>query len=151
MKCRDGCTCGKHHLRNSGQFRRGGPGFKGRHSDGARAKIRAARAAQAHVGGGGPQPIDAFTRVMARVKEEGDCLIWQGATSHGYGAIGIGSSKDGTRKVARVHRVVFEHLIGPVPEGLELDHICRHRACVRIGHLEAVTHAVNLARARSAA
>lgn len=45
------------------------------------------------------------------------------------------------------HRVAYEQARGPIPEGLELDHLCRNRACVNPDHLEPVTHRENLLRA----
>jgi len=46
----------------------------------------------------------------------------------------------------RVHRALFEHFRGPIPVGLDLDHLCRRRACVRPAHLEPVTRGENLVR-----
>lgn len=64
----------------------------------------------------------------------GDCWIWTGAHSaNGYGRIW-----DGTRVVA-AHRLVYENLVGPIPDGLEMDHLCRVPACVNPDHLEPVT------------
>lgn len=71
-----------------------------------------------------------------------DCWIWNGATDRGYGRVFI----DGTAK--RVHKVVWEALNGPVPAGLQLDHLCRVRACVNPDHLEVVTNKVNVRRAQ---
>lgn len=54
-----------------------------------------------------------------------------------------------TRKAqCSAHVVVWEEAHGPVPDGLELDHLCRVRACVREDHLELVTHAENCRRGR---
>jgi hypothetical protein len=44
------------------------------------------------------------------------------------------------------HRFMYEYLVGPVPDGLQLDHLCRNRCCCNIKHLEPVTQAENVAR-----
>lgn len=46
----------------------------------------------------------------------------------------------------RFHILMYQHLVGPIPEGLELDHRCRHRWCGNPNHLEPVTHQVNVLR-----
>lgn len=71
------------------------------------------------------------------------CLVWQGAiATNGYGA-----SWDAAKGVNRsAHVIAWEAVNGPVPDGLELDHLCRVRACVRSDHLEPVTRAVNTQR-----
>jgi hypothetical protein len=69
------------------------------------------------------------------------CWPWGRAKdAQGYG----GTSADGTYKGA--HCYVYERLIGPIPDGLELDHLCRNPACVNPDHLEPVTHAENMRR-----
>jgi len=65
------------------------------------------------------------------------CWIWQGPKNNrGYGWWG--------RKLA--HRRMYESIRGPIPKGLELDHLCRVTACVNPDHLEPVTHAENVRR-----
>lgn len=44
------------------------------------------------------------------------------------------------------HRAVYEHYVGPIPEGLELDHLCKNPPCVRPEHLDPVSHAENIRR-----
>ena len=74
-------------------------------------------------------------------RQPGQCWLWTGA----IGPTGYGSCR-WKRKTRAAHRLVYEHLIGPVPEGLELDHLCKTRHCVNPAHLEPVTHAENLRR-----
>ena len=76
-------------------------------------------------------------RVLARC-EIGDCWRWQGAHSRGYGQIGV----DG--KNLRVHRVVWEALVAPIPDDLVIDHMCRVTDCVNPDHLRVVTQRENL-------
>jgi hypothetical protein len=69
------------------------------------------------------------------------CWIWQRAINGaGYGA------KWFAGKVCRAHRVYYERLVGPIPAGLELDHLCRVRACVNPAHLEPVPGRENTRR-----
>lgn len=76
------------------------------------------------------------------VKPEGDagCWLWTGPTDYGYGRI-----MDHYR-LKSTHRVAYELLVGPIPAGLQLDHLCRVRACVNPSHLEPVTVRENTLR-----
>lgn len=87
-------------------------------------------------------PVD---RILARCVWDGGCLIWQGAkTSNGYGNIWAYG-----RHVA-VHRIMYEHAHGPIPEGLVIDHVkalgCHSTSCCNQAHLQAVTQRENLLR-----
>ena len=73
----------------------------------------------------------------------GACWFWMAAKTNGYGVV------QHNGRVQRAHRVVYEHLVGPIPVGLELDHLCRNRACVNPAHLEPVTGKDNIARGES--
>lgn len=71
----------------------------------------------------------------------GPCHVFRGAkTSSGYGSVKLPMP---SKKTICVHKYVWELANGPVPDGLELDHLCRVRACCNVRHLRAVTHRVN--------
>lgn len=73
------------------------------------------------------------------------CWEWQGyRTRNGYGRFTL-ALEDGRRNF-RAHRVAFELLIGAIPDGLQLDHLCRNRLCVKTSHLEPVTARENTMR-----
>ena len=86
-------------------------------------------------------------RILERVEiSPSGCWLWKLALRKGYGAIGIGSLKDGSRRNAVVHRIAYEVFVGPIPEGLTIDHLCRVRNCVNPAHLEPVTNGENVLR-----
>lgn len=69
------------------------------------------------------------------------CWVWQ----RGVGASGYGRKQvNGVKRQA--HCLYFEEAYGAIPEGLEVDHLCRVKRCVNPEHLEAVTHVENLRR-----
>jgi HNH endonuclease len=69
------------------------------------------------------------------------CVEWTGGTfQSGYGRISVNA------KGRRVHRVVYELLVGPIPEGLTLDHLCRNLICCAPAHLEPVADRENILR-----
>jgi hypothetical protein len=65
------------------------------------------------------------------------CWLWTASKTHnGYGQFNIGG---GTNKMVRVHRLVFESYVSLIPNGLQIDHVCRNRACVNPSHLRLAT------------
>lgn len=69
------------------------------------------------------------------------CWVWDGSTDgRGYGIVTVKG------KLAKAHRVFYERFVGPISEGLELDHVCRNRLCCNPEHLDAVTHGENQRR-----
>ncbi len=77
----------------------------------------------------------------------GGCWIWKAAKSiGGYGRFRTGSLANKTRRHEYAHRVAYQLCVGPIPGELQLDHLCRVRACVRPDHLEPVSCRENLLR-----
>lgn len=84
-------------------------------------------------------------RLLDKVMRDGDCWIFTGTTTRdGYGLIRI----DRRQTMKKAHRVSYELHVGPIPVGLEIDHLCRRRSCVNPSHLEPVTHTENVRRSR---
>lgn len=82
-------------------------------------------------------------RFWAKVTKTDDCWIWTGhRATNGYGRF----RKNQESPNEGAHRISYELLVGPVPAGLDLDHLCRRRECVRPEHLEPVTRSENLRR-----
>lgn len=78
-------------------------------------------------------------RFWAKVRRTDDCWLWAASTNnHGYGRISV----DGRYRLA--HRVSWEFVNGPIPDGLDLDHRCGNRACVNPGHLRPTTRSQNM-------
>lgn len=76
-----------------------------------------------------------------QIPETGSCVNWLAYVSEqGYGTFSF------RKKVVKAHRWIYELEMGPIPEGTEIDHLCRNRACVNVNHLEAVTHQENVLR-----
>lgn len=87
-----------------------------------------------------------FRRVFNKIHvTESGCWIWQGELSnYGYGRMWF------KRKRVQMHRWMYEMLVGPIPEGLQIDHLCRVRACCNPEHLEPVTLQENRRRGGAA-
>jgi hypothetical protein len=85
-------------------------------------------------------------RFWAKVEKTADCWFWRATrTRDGYGTFYFYG------RSLSAHRWLYQQLIGPVPDGLVLDHLCRIRHCVNPQHLEPVTHRENVIRGMQAA
>jgi hypothetical protein len=90
-----------------------------------------------------PARLRALITAIEKPAGEDGCWLWRGAFNcDGY------PSSGGERFGVPTYRTVYEWMVGEIPDGMELDHLCRVRACVNPHHLEPVTHAENLRRAR---
>ena len=81
-------------------------------------------------------------RLRAKVKVENDCWLC-GSNLRRYGQY----SDQGRRYLA--HRFVYELLVGPIPKGMQIDHLCRNRPCINPSHLEPVPPGENIRRGLS--
>lgn len=79
-----------------------------------------------------------------RVEKTDTCWIWLGYTTTGYGR--FLKTVDGKRRWILAHRYVYELLVGQIPEGLSLDHLCMNPLCVNPAHLEPVSIGENILR-----
>ena len=80
-------------------------------------------------------------RIVDRIDASGPCWLWLGYTNpKGYG---LAWAEGKTRQI---HRYVYEQLVGPIPEGMTLDHLCRIRHCVNPDHLEPCGRGTNVVR-----
>jgi hypothetical protein len=76
--------------------------------------------------------------------DDNGCWIWQRAIgTDGYGRVRRGG------KLWRAHRWYYERHVGPIGDGLVLDHLCSTPLCINPAHMEPVTQAINLERARA--
>lgn len=83
-----------------------------------------------------------FLRLVSEEPNSG-CWLWLGCTDpKGYGHFRLNGS------ICKAHRVAYELFVGPIPFGLQLDHLCRVKGCVNPAHLEAVTNSENQRRTR---
>lgn len=89
---------------------------------------------------GRPQPLE--PRLWAKVEKTETCWLWRGGKDgRGYGIIRAAG------RLQKAHRVTYELLVGPIPEGMQIDHLCRVKGCVNPAHMEPVTGLVNTRRA----
>ncbi|WP_084340476.1 HNH endonuclease signature motif containing protein [Ectopseudomonas oleovorans] len=92
-------------------------------------------------------PADPNDRFDEKVKvDDSGCWLWTGHIDHkGYGVFGVTS-----KQLWKAHRYSYARHVGPIPEGMQLDHLCRVRHCVNPKHLEPVTNQENTVRGNAA-
>lgn len=108
--------------------------------------------------------VDWFDERSARffwrkVKKTDSCWLWTGSTHEGYGT--LRRTRGGRQKKFQAHRFAYELLVGPIPEGMTLDHLCHnndkecqagndciHRRCVNPAHLEPTPNIKNILRGK---
>lgn len=95
--------------------------------------------------------IPPIYRVLGRCRiSESGCWEFQGYRNKvGYGSVSVGSRLDGTKTIDLVHRITYRHFLGPISDGLTVDHLCRNKSCCNPDHLEAVTLQENIRRGES--
>lgn len=95
----------------------------------------------------------AEVRFLARINYDASgCWLWTGSRCHDkYGEPTYGRFSLDHSTTLLAHRVAYEWWVGPIPEGMELDHVrergCKHKHCVNPAHLEPVNHGQNMTRA----
>jgi hypothetical protein len=79
-------------------------------------------------------PVPVRERPVVRTVDPRECILWKGCRDRdGYGAKWINGKR------VMVHRWAYEQTFGPIPSGMQIDHLCRNRACYRPDHLEAIS------------
>jgi hypothetical protein len=86
--------------------------------------------------------MTSFERFFARVIKPDGCWLWAGSLNN----VGYPTFWPTSEKKVLAHRFAYELFVGPIPEGLTLDHLCKKPRCVRPDHLEPVTIQENLSR-----
>jgi hypothetical protein len=84
-------------------------------------------------------PEQRVPRFWAKVRKTDTCWLWTAATTNGYGTFGVGYPR-----TMLAHRWSYQHHFGPIPDGMQVDHLCREPLCVRPDHLRLATNKQNL-------
>ena len=91
----------------------------------------------------------AIERFRQKIRVDGECWRWTGAHTRSYGTIGLKPY----HRTVYAHRFAYEYFVGPIPDGLEVDHVvtrgCRFRDCVNPAHLEVVDRRTNVLRSEN--
>lgn len=89
----------------------------------------------------GRPPVAPERRFFELVRQDGECWIWTGTTDRS----GYGSFWHGTGRI-KAHRWAFEFFYGAIPDGLQIDHLCRRTSCVNPQHMDPVDARTNTLR-----
>jgi len=86
---------------------------------------------------------DPTERFWPKVEKRGpdECWLWLAGRADGYGMFRLDSQTP-----IRAHRFAYQTVIGPIPAGFTIDHLCRNPLCVNPAHMEAVTRSENIRR-----
>lgn len=99
--------------------------------------------------------LPSLADLLAHTDRVGECRVWRGAKNHtsGYAILLRYDTplRPQLKRTFSVHRLTYEYAKGPIPDDLEVDHLCRVRACIEPAHLEAVTKHVNMRRGNAPA
>lgn len=94
--------------------------------------------------------IPILERLNSRIDKTDTCWIWTGKVDKtGYGSFGMRVEQ--ACRTRSAHKIVYETLVGEVPEGMQLDHLCKVPLCVNPEHLEVVTPRENIMRSNGLA
>lgn len=93
----------------------------------------------------GSTALERFEFYVVRSSEPNGCWIWRGPVNHNEVGRDYGLIWDGSRQIL-AHRWSYEHFVGPIGDGLVIDHTCETPRCVRPDHLDPVTNDVNIKR-----
>lgn len=86
--------------------------------------------------------VEQRLEIHAKKDNETGCLVWNGSRcKDGYGTVNFELRG---KRVYLAHRMAYLHFVGEIPDGEEIDHICKNRACVNPDHLRSVSHQVNV-------
>ena len=106
--------------------------------DGCAAKHRALGLCDKHYQRSRAPKIDPVARFWKKVEPVGDCLEWMGhRNANGYGRLTF------DKALILAHRLSYQLEVGPIPDGLMIDHICHNPACVKPAHLRLATSKQN--------
>ena|SRR5665213_1639299 len=96
------------------------------------------------------KPDKFLASLWRRINKTDTCWLWTGRRlQKGYGRMTLPEGSRGEVREALAHRFMYEMLVGPIPEGMHLDHLCRNTRCVNPAHLEPITRADHARREQS--